>query len=252
MSAHDAEGVLPRAVESIRSQTYGDWELILVDDGSADGTWEVAQRLGSGDTRIKLLRCEVNRGLAAALNLALRHAEGDFVARMDADDESFPDRLQRQVELLEEEPRVAVLGTAALVKDASGRTIGIARRPSEHEELVRRMYKEVPFIHPTVMMRRSFIAAVEGYDPQLRFAQDVDLWLRSYRRCRFHNLQDPLLAYSWSPSSSLREIAAGAYVLARAARREELMLRRGWYAPRFFFAGALGALGLRHPRIGLS
>ena len=250
LAAYNAEHVVGRAVASIVAQTHPSWDLLAIDDGSTDGTIGVLERAAAADSRIEVVRNDRNRGLAASLNDGWRRARGELVARMDADDVSLPDRLQRQASFLARHPEVDVLGTGARLVDADGRVLRDARRPERHEELVARMYKETPFFHPSVMARRSFLDRAGGYDERLRRSQDIDLWLRTYRRFRFHNLPEPLIEYRVPGRPPLAAIAWGTYVLARAAYREGLLPSRGWYSLRFLAATSLSWLGLRRLRFG--
>jgi glycosyltransferase involved in cell wall biosynthesis len=245
MAVYNGAAAVHAAVASILAQTYQDWDLIVVDDGSTDGTLAILEALAAGDARIRVLRNTVNRGLAASLNVAWSHASGALLARMDADDVSYPDRLRRQVEFMAAHPEVAVLGTGIELMDSEGRLLGCALRPEWHEELQKRMYKENPFAHPSVIMRRSFLEAQGGYDWRLRWAEDSDLWLRGYRQFRYHNLQVPLVRYRVRRTVPLRNSAYSALVLLRASVRERLVATRGWYALRPLVAGALVNLGLR-------
>jgi glycosyltransferase involved in cell wall biosynthesis len=250
MSAWNAQAVIGRAVESIVGQTYRDWEMVIVDDGSTDGTGRLLEQAVAAEPRIRVFRNDRNRGLAASLNRGWGESSGELIARMDADDVSLPDRLARQVAYLDEHPDVAILGTAVELVDVDGRSIGIAHRPEWHDELERRMFKETPFFHPTVLLRREVYETLGGYDERLRRAQDVDLWLRAYRRFEFHNLPDVLLRYTVPSRLPLPSCFWGTYVLARAAYRERALLRRGWYAPRFLAATLLARYGLRQLRFG--
>jgi glycosyltransferase involved in cell wall biosynthesis len=203
------------------------------------------ETLAASDARIRVIRNDVNRGLAASLNVAWSQASGDLFARMDADDISYPDRLHRQVEFMAAHPEVAVMGTGIELMSSEGRFLGFALRPEWHEELQKKMYKENPFAHPSVIMRRSFLEGQGGYDERLRWAEDSDLWLRGYRQFKYHNLQVPLIRYHVRKRIPLRNRAYSALVLLRAALRERLFLTHGWYALRPLVAGALVNLRLR-------
>lgn len=250
LAAYNAADVVARAIDSVMAQTYSRWEIVAIDDASTDATWDVLDAAARRDRRVRVIRNSTNRGLAASLNLAWRRGEGELVARMDADDISLPTRLERQVRFLDDHPQVAVVGTAARLIDDHGRWLGDAHRPEDHEELARRMYKETPFFHPSVMARRTFLESLGGYDERLRRSQDLDLWLRAYRSFRFHNLQDVLIEYRVPRRLPLEAILWGTFVLARAAYRERLLLTRGWYSLRFLVATLLNRLGLRELRFG--
>lgn len=250
MAARNEEASLERVLESLRAQTLQDWELIAIDDASEDGTTALLHAAAERDPRIRILRNSRRIGLAASLNRGWKEARADLIARIDADDACLPHRLERQVEFMAANPDVAVLGSGAELLDEKGRSLGRALRPERHAELVARMYREAPFMHPSVLMRRSFLEALGGYDESLERSQDTDLWLRAYRRFRFHNLREPLIQYSVKRRPPLKAITWGAFVLWRGARREGLLLRRGWYSVRFLIVGLLAKLGLVPPRFG--
>jgi hypothetical protein len=123
--------------------------------------------------------------------------------------------------------------------------LGCALRPEWHEELQKRMYKENPFAHPSVIMRRGFLEALGGYDGRLRWAEDADLWLRGYRRFRYHNLQQPLIRYRVRSEINLRLSLYTEFVLLRASLRERLPLTGVRYALRHLVAALVTYLGLR-------
>jgi glycosyltransferase involved in cell wall biosynthesis len=250
MAVYNSRDDVEAALASIQGQTCADWDLIVIDDGSTDGTRTVLERVAGRDRRVTLLRSNVNIGQAACLNLGWRQASGDLIARLDADDHSLPTRLERQASFMRAHPDIAVLGSAAVLIDEHGTRTGVAARPELHDDLVEVMYKEAPFFHPSVMIRRGFLEALGGYAPSLRRAHDLDLWLRGYRRFRYHNLREPLIEYRVRHRQSAKTILEGTYVLARSAWREGLLLRRGWYAPRYFAATLLAKLGLRNLRFG--
>ena len=233
MPVYNEAGVVQTAVESILSQTYKDWDLLIIDDGSTDGTSTLVQSIAEKDPRITVIRNAANRGISAALNQGWKQARGHLIARMDADDVSLPQRLERQVLFMESHPEVAVLGTGVQLVDGQGKILGVALPPEQHQELVHSMYRRTPFYHSSVMVRQSFYEAMNGYDERWRRSEDTDLWLRSYGHFRFHNLQEPLIRYRFSGRQTLREIAERTLMLAYAAYREGRLLTRGWYAVRF-------------------
>jgi len=248
MAVYNGADVVQAAVESILTQTYTEWELLIIDDASTDGTLPLLHELAAKEARIKIICNNFNRGLAASLNVAWKLAKGDLLARMDADDVSMPQRLERQVRFMESHPEIAVLGTGAELVDKKGRFLGIGFRPKQHDALVKNIYRENPFMHSSVMLRRKFYEAMGGYDERLRRAQDYDLWLRSYRRFQFHNLQEALIRHRVRQPLSLRAILSGTFVMAYNAYREGCLLTRGWYALRFFAAATSTKIGLMDMR----
>ncbi len=234
MAVHNGARTVATAIESIRAQTWTDWELVLVDDGSSDGTAALLATLD--DERIRVMRNEKNRGLAASLNTAFRASRGELLARMDADDAALPERFARQVAFLREHPDVDIVGSTAILIDAGGREFGVMTRRERHDEMAAKVFKENPFIHPAVMMRRRVLEELGGYDESLRRGQDYDLWLRGVRRFRYHNLQEPLLRYKLPERATWISTSHGARVIWRHGRREGVPLRGAWFAGRLVFA----------------
>jgi glycosyltransferase EpsE len=239
-----------RSLLSLLNQTLQDLEIVVVDDGSIEpATLAALHRIEhENDPRVTLLRQPVNRGLAASLNAAFAVANGRFIARMDADDVSMPQRLEVQrAELLATD--VDVLGSAVRLADAAGCAVGTATRPLDHETLVRNIWRENPFFHPTVMMRREVLEELGGYRENLRRSQDRDLWFRAYRRFRFGNVSTPLVTYTQRKRLSRRAILGGARSLLEAGRSER-HLPAVYYATRFVVVnGARSAsASLRGPK----
>lgn len=205
MSVLNGEATVSAAIESILGQTLADFEFIIIDDGSTDRSAEVIARHAAGDRRIRLVRQE-NRGLAAALNEGIRHARGTWIARMDADDACASDRFEKQMAVAAADPTLGVVGTGAWMRSRAGESLGVWLKPERHEALIREMYRDTPFIHPSVMMRRDAVVAAGGYREDLRRAQDAELWSRMASMCRFHNVQEPLVGYTIPERVSLQAV----------------------------------------------
>jgi len=221
MCAHNAEPFLREAIESILDQTYRDFALIIVENGSTDGTWEVIQSYN--DPRIRAFRTPL-RQLTFNLNFGLIQTEARYIARMDADDIAEPARLARQVAYLDAHPDVAVLGTAftSFGEGHAERTVVL---PVTDKAIRRRLAFRFTLCHPTVMFRRDTILDHRGY-AGARFCQDLDLWLRLARdhTIKFANLDEPLLRYRIHGSQARggRE----SYVLAATALLREALLQK--------------------------
>ncbi len=188
----NCEATLGAAVRSIALQTLGDWELILHDDGSTDGSAAVAASLR--DPRIRLAGTPLRRGRPACINEAVAGARGRYFALMDGDDIAYPERLERQVEFLERHPDVDLAGAPALVFGAGGVALGKRAAPPTHEAICRRPWSGFP------MWQWTFTGKLEWfrrhpYDERRMRAQDQDLLLRSHRESRFANLPDILAGY---------------------------------------------------------
>jgi glycosyltransferase involved in cell wall biosynthesis len=250
LAVHNGAASIDAAVESIVAQSYRDWDLLVIDDASTDATPAKVDAWSLRDPRVSVVHNDRNLGLAASLNLAWRRARGELIARMDADDMSLPERLVTQVEFLRSHPEIDVVGTGAYLLEDDGRPRGISLRAADHEQLIAKMYKEVPFIHPSVMMRRRFLEALDGYDPRLRRGQDYDLWSRGHRRFRYANLSRPLIKYRVRGRPTFRAIFYATWVVARAVLRDGRVLTHAWWPLRWFLgmtAAKLGLWRLRNP-----
>jgi glycosyltransferase involved in cell wall biosynthesis len=196
MPVFNAGRYVAQAVESILAQTYTDFELSIVDDGSTDGSLAILQRYAARDPRIHL-KSRGNRGIAATRNELLFSAAGTLVAPMDADDVALPHRLARQVEFLRDHPDVVCTGASYRIIDGAGRLIHRGFPVVERDEEIQRlMLKGHCAIHqPTVMFRRDAAVRVGGYDPSFRVADDLDLWLRLGELGALANMPEPVVDY---------------------------------------------------------
>lgn len=182
MGVYNCGGTLAAAVDSILGQTYRDWELILYDDGSTDDTYAVAKAYAEQEPeRIRLLHGEENRKLSHALNRCLAAASGELIARMDGDDISHPERLEKQVLYLENHPETDLVGCQMRAFDGEGNT-HILRAPLDPEPQILR--RNVPVFHATILARRRVFDELGGYteSPRAEGVEDVDLWFRFYEK----------------------------------------------------------------------
>ena len=195
MSVYNGRPHLAAAVDSILAQTFAGFEFLIVDDGSTDGSGEMLESYARRDPRIRLFRRE-NRGLARSLNELIAESRGVYLARMDADDVSRPERFARQVARLDAEPGIDVLGGFARFIDEGTRPIIDTQAPTGHDEIdACNLVGRTALVHPTVVMRRAAVEAVGGYDPAYDGAEDLDLWLRMAERGRLANLDALVLDY---------------------------------------------------------
>ncbi len=193
-----------RAVDSIRRQTFREWELLLYDDGSDSACARVIREVAAQDERIKYLRAGRNRGLAHALNACLRLASGRYIARMDDDDVARQDRLEKQYAFLNAHPQFQWVGSNAELSDARG-VWGYQKMPEI--PTARDFLFNSPYIHPSVMFRREVLTENGGYSAARRdrLNEDYELFMRLHRKGnRGCNLQEPLLQY-WEDYASLRK-----------------------------------------------
>jgi glycosyltransferase involved in cell wall biosynthesis len=176
LAVHNGEPYVRGAVVSVLAQTHRDFEFVIVDDASTDGT--VATIESFGDKRIRLLRNEHNVGQVPSLNRGLREARGEIVARIDADDVSLPTRLERQLAVLDADPRVGLVGSWMALVDARGRRVGSLRKTLKDyvDFLFHTLIMRVWVSHPAAAYRRESILALGGYDEATGPAEDKDLW----------------------------------------------------------------------------
>jgi Glycosyl transferase family 2 len=197
MPAFNSAAYVDAAIRSILSQTFTDFELLIVDDGSTDGTREKVAAWT--DHRIRVVRNESNIGLTRSLNRGLALARGAFVARHDADDVSHPERLARQVEHLDSHDAVAVVGAQVRYIGSDGRRIGAAPWPKSTSPLAIRwqLLFDSPFVHTAVMFRHAIVwGDLRGYDETFATSQDYELWSRmAAAGHQMRNLRDVLVDF---------------------------------------------------------
>jgi glycosyltransferase involved in cell wall biosynthesis len=223
MPFHNAGKTLHRAVRSVIWQTYSEWELILIDDGSTDETGRIAA--GFHDQRIKIISNGGRRGLAWSLNQALDVCHGEYFARLDADDLAYPERFQRQVEFLQQHREIDLLGTGAVVFGSDGSALGVFPLRQSHDEICRNPWSGFYLAHPTWMGRTEWFRK-HRYRSEMRKAQDQDLLLRSWRTSCFACLPEILTGYA-QESLSLKKILVTRYYLSIAL--VQAAARRGQY-----------------------
>ena len=222
MSVLNEGSRLAYSIDSLIFQSYKSWSLIIVDDGSTDDTREIAMSYADKYNNIQLLTNTNNRGLAYSLNKAIDNSKSEYIARMDADDIALPNRLESQIKYLKKHHEVDVLGTGAEVVSANKKTIIL--KPKNHISILKSIEKINPFIHSSVMMRRSFIESIGGYDIKCLRAQDYDLWLRGVDKFKYHNLQEVLMVYS-SKNQTLKSIYYGLRVrVVNSFRRDRIIV----------------------------
>jgi len=200
MAVYNSEQTAPESIESILQQTFGDFEFIIVDDGSTDSTEEILHAYARLDNRIKLYTQE-NLGLIASLNRHCRLAKGRYIARMDADDVSSPDRFEKQFRFLEAHPEIGVLGT--WIQDIGWKDSQGVSWPVPSDPHVIRWFLLFGncIAHPSVMMRRDLLERLGYYRPEALHVEDYDLWIRASEVTELANMSEVLLRYRLSEGS---------------------------------------------------
>ncbi len=196
MAVYNGEKYLAEAMDSILSQTFNDFEFIIVDDGSKDASLKMLNDYAAHDQRI-IVHPQQNRGLTASLNSAARMSRGKFLARMDPDDVALPQRFEEQVDYLDAHLDISLLGSRVILIDPYGTEYQRPQHPLVHDEIDAKLLagEGWAIVHPVAMMRREAFEAVNGYDERYRTSQDFDLWLRMAEHGRLANIEQPLLKY---------------------------------------------------------
>lgn len=198
IAVHNAAQFLRQAISSVLSQTYRDFELIVVDDFSSDGSLAILQSFG--DPRIRIIKHDANLGASIARNDALAEARGEFVAILDADDVCAPERLERQVAFLEANPKVGLVGCGIYDNtDVNGTVLHRSQLPLDNQTIQRTLMNEWCFLHSSIMFRKSLQEVVGGYREAFEPAEDHDFVLRILELCHAHNLPEPLVSYRLNP-----------------------------------------------------
>jgi hypothetical protein len=195
MSVYNGEQFLAEAMESVLTQTLGDFELIVIDDGSTDGSSEILERYRADDSRV-VIHTQPNQGRAAALNTGIALSRAPLIARLDADDIAMPDRLGLQHRFLAEHTDLAVVGGAVVFIDDAGRAFADVTYPPTDAAIRASLAERMtPFVHSAVMVRKEALERVGGYRSVFINADDIDLWLRTAEHYRLANLTETVVRY---------------------------------------------------------
>ncbi|PAX60011.1 glycosyltransferase family 2 protein [Brunnivagina elsteri] len=226
MPIFNCEITLISAIKSILNQTYRNWELILLDDGSQDKTLSIAQSFP--DSRIKVITDKLNLKLPSRLNQAIAISNGKYFARMDGDDISYPERLQKQVEYLESNPEIDLLGTQFIVFDRYGNAKGKFKLKESHSEICSRPWSGIGLGHPTWMGKTEWFRTHQ-YRPKAIRMEDQDLLLRTFFNSKFACLPDILFGYRVD-NLSLKKSLIGRYNLSIA------LVEQAWIQKNYLLA----------------
>lgn len=190
---------LIECIESILNQTYSDYEILLIDDGSTDNSREIIETFS--DPRIRYFRNEKNLGIVKTLNLGIDLASGEFIARMDADDIMVGDRLANQVKFLKENQSYGMVGAWYEVIDEEGRFIELLKTHLDSQFLRLALLFRNQFAHSAVTMRAEILRKLK-YDGKFQYCEDHELWIRFSQRCQIANLPEKHLSYRWYQDNS--------------------------------------------------
>jgi len=196
MPVYNAGEFLLEAIKSLQDQTYQNWELIAVDDQSTDDSWQILKRLAQNDKRIKIYRNGKNGGVVRTANLALSKIKGQFVARMDADDVSLSERLEKQVEFLQTNSDVVAVGGQCELIDKNSEIIGEKHFPTEAQNIKKMMFYSIPLQQPTLMVNQRLLPNdFVWYEDNFDVAEEVELLFKFFQYGKVCNLPEPVLQY---------------------------------------------------------
>jgi len=201
MPAYNAGKYIREAVNSVLNQTFSGFELIIINDGSTDNTQEVISSFT--DPRIILINHEVNKGIASALNTGLLHAKSEYIARFDADDLCFPERLAIQFDFLQTHPDYILTGgDAEYISENGEHLFHFKCIGHTNEQISKKINNYCPFIHSAVMYRKDAVLRAGGYSLYAHNFEDYFLWVRLHRYGKFYNLRQQLIKVRFNPYSS--------------------------------------------------
>lgn len=245
MSVYNGENNVNRAIKSILTQSFKDFEFIIINDGSTDSTSEKLNKFK--DERIIIYDNRTNLGLAKSLNIGIKKASGKYIARMDADDVSMKNRLETQASFLEKNSDIAMVGSNAIGFDGKSNFLGKSKLPLKSDCIRKRLIINNCFFHSSVMVRRKVIYDIGFYNKNMKYAQDYDLWLRMVAKYKLVNISEPLikhLEYSSLDYNNLkkRKIATKYSLIAK-----HRAIRTGVYPLFYYYTFAVGILSIIIP-----
>lgn len=205
MPVRNSEATIGLAIASIIGQTYDDWELLVADDGSDDGTIRIVESFR--DPRIRLMTDGERKGIPIRRNQILAEARGAYMAWMDSDDISYPNRIAVEAGFLDSHPEVDLVASEMIVFRDQGQVIGKRTLPADHKTIARRPYWGFPMSQPTFMGRLSWFRKFR-YDERMRRAQDQEILLRAFRTSTYAGIQQILVGYR-ETRISLKKIFLG-------------------------------------------
>lgn len=202
MPNFNCEKYIAEAIESILNQTFTDFEFIIIDDWSTDKSWEIIQEYAKKDERIIALKNEENLKICKTLNKWIEIAKWEYIARMDSDDISAHDRFEKQINFLDQNLDVWIVGWTMEIMDENWKIYSERKYNLTDVEIRKKLFRYSPFCHPVVMIRKSILDKSWKYDEKQVFAEDYDLYFRIWQYSKFANLEDKLIKYRMFENNS--------------------------------------------------
>lgn len=188
MPVFNCERYLEESIQSILSQSFTNFEFIIINDGSTDKSEEIIKSFQEQDERIELIN-QKNQGITKSLNTGIRFSKGKYIARMDADDISMDNRLSQQLNFLEKNDKIDILGSQALIIDENNQVVSNFKLQPTDDLLIKwELIFSTPLLHPSLMIRKSVFDRFDYYDNKVQFGQDLHLWRSLATRVKFSNL----------------------------------------------------------------
>lgn len=195
LPVHNGEDYISFAIESVLNQSFKDFELVIVNDESTDNTKSIIEKYSEKDNKIVLINLKKQQSLADVLNIGISNCKGEYIARLDHDDEMYPGRLESQFEFMKKNPKVVVCGGQVDLIDESGKVTGERRYPLDNKDLKRNIFLVSPFAHPAVLMKKESLKKVGGYNLGLKKVEDIMLWFKLAKEGEFANVEEKVLKY---------------------------------------------------------
>lgn len=195
MPVYNAGKYLKDAISSILDQDFKDFEFIIINDCSKDNSVQIIKGFTLIDKRIKVIENDIRLGICKTLNKGIKASKGNYIARMDADDWSYPYRLQKQYDFMESNKNVGVMGGAMLIINEKGTIIGKREYPLSDFSIRRKIFRYSPFSHPSIIMRKNILNISGLYESEFEHAEDYELYFRIGKYSKFANINIPLIKY---------------------------------------------------------
>jgi len=222
MPVYNQGKFLKQSIDSILNQTFKDFELIIINDGSSDQTSEILKQYVKKDLRVKVFS-QKNQGCTKSLNYGIKQARGEYIARQDADDISLPKRFEKQIEFLNKNKNIGLVGSFAQVIDKQGnKKQKILGQYTQNKDLKKYSFWSDRFCHSTIIIRKKLLDKINGYDEHFVCSQDTDLYFRLMPHTQFANLEEILLLYREHEDSVSRTKKIKQEKFAQEARKRAI------------------------------
>lgn len=202
MPNYNCEKYIDKAIESILNQTFRDFEFIIIDDGSTDNSWNIIQDYAKKDNRIIAIKNEKNLWVSKTRNKAINISKWEYIALMDSDDISLTDRFEKQIQFLNKNLEVWIVGWTMEIMDENWNVYSERKYNLTDTEIRKKLFRYSPFCHPLVMIRKSILKKSGFYDIDINLWEDYDLYFRIWKYSKFANLEDVLINYRMSKTNS--------------------------------------------------